>query len=352
MGTNGKQRDVYFDNAKFLLILLVVVSHAIRPFVNQSPLMMTLYLTFFTFHMPLFILISGYFSKNYQKEGQSKKTITSLLVPYLLFQVFYSVFDALPREFEDFSLSILDPYWLMWFLLSLFTWKMILPYFVPLKYPIITSVVLALLAGYMEDMDSFLSLARTAAFFPFFIAGFYLKRHHFDLLLSKGRRVWAVVGAGAIFALMYWLEYHSVVLDLDWRRWLYYSFPYAELGHTEWYAAVYRLITYVLAVAASVCFLALVPRRKLLISRLGTRSLYVYLWHGFFIHTFKALNPQQQFLSFFDHLLVILAAIGLTFFLSSNWVYRWTRPLVQPKLGALLFSRDEEDHRKENRQTS
>ncbi|PTX55166.1 fucose 4-O-acetylase-like acetyltransferase [Melghirimyces profundicolus] len=343
------ERDYYFDNVKFLLIALVVIGHAIRPFVDQSEWMMALYLTIFTFHMPLFILIAGYFSKNIHRQDQAQKAIRTILIPYVLFQVLYSVFAALPREFSDFSLSVLDPYWLMWFLLSLFTWRVILPYFIQLKYPVLTSVLLAVLAGYMDGADSLLGLARTAAFFPFFIAGYYLERHHFNFLFTRGRRWLAVGGMVVLPALMHWFQYHSLVLDLDWRRWLYYSFPYEELGQTEWYAGGYRILTFALAIFASLCFLALVPERKTFISRLGSRSLYVYLWHGFFIKTFKAFEPEEHLQTFFQHGLVILAAIGLTFFLSSDWVYKVTRPLVQPRLSWIFSSSKKGDEEKRSK---
>ncbi|WP_426638635.1 acyltransferase family protein [Priestia aryabhattai] len=62
------KRDAYFDNVKFILIVLVVFGHLLTPFINDEQWLRTLYIFIYTFHMPAFILISGYFAKGYRKE--------------------------------------------------------------------------------------------------------------------------------------------------------------------------------------------------------------------------------------------------------------------------------------------
>ncbi|OYD09022.1 acyltransferase family protein [Paludifilum halophilum] len=326
-----KQRDYYFDNVKFILILLVVVSHAIRPMLNESDLLKTLYLTMFSFHMPLFILIAGYFAKNFRKPEQNKKILVTIFIPYVIFQTLYLVFDYVLYRPSEWNGSIFDPYWIMWFLLSLFLWRLILPYFIQLKHPLILSVILAILIGYVSDADDFLSLSRTVAFFPFFLAGFYLKRHHFEKLFSPWKRVTAVLGLIGITAFLYYLEFHSP-LGLSIRKWLYFVFPYEEVGHGEWYAGVHRLFFYGLAVLSSIFVLTLIPQRKSIISRWGARSLYVYVWHGFFIEIYKALDLKDILPSPYQHVVIMAGAVLLTCFLASNFVQKITRPLVQPRL--------------------
>jgi len=56
-------RNLYFDNMKFILIFLVVLGH----FANLHrllPIMGGLNNAIYSFHMPLFIYISGYFSRD------------------------------------------------------------------------------------------------------------------------------------------------------------------------------------------------------------------------------------------------------------------------------------------------
>ena len=86
-----------------------------------------------------------------------------------------------------------------------------------------------------------------------------------------------------------------------------------------------------LALMMSVFVLSLIPRRKTFFTELGSRSMYVYLLHGFFIHPFRVLVPED-IAGPVLYILVTLAAIALTLFLSSRIVQRVTQPLVQPKI--------------------
>lgn len=72
-------REPYFDNVKFILILLVVIGHFIEKIIFMDTSFKVIYETIYSFHMPLFIFISGYFSKNTLKTNN--KTI---LTPYLI----------------------------------------------------------------------------------------------------------------------------------------------------------------------------------------------------------------------------------------------------------------------------
>ena len=86
---NEKERDHYFDNARFFLIVLVVFGHLTRSYVNESHIFKALYMFIYSFHMPAFVLISGFFAKGVGKPGYIKKITIKLLLPYLIFQLFY-----------------------------------------------------------------------------------------------------------------------------------------------------------------------------------------------------------------------------------------------------------------------
>ncbi|MDR6226235.1 acyltransferase family protein [Desmospora profundinema] len=325
-----RQRDYYFDNVKFLLVLLVVIGHAYASLIDDSTILKVSYLAIYSFHMPLFILIAGYFSKNIHKEDQSKKIIASILIPYVIFEILYSVYDHLLYGTDRIDISILEPYWIMWFLFSMFLWRLILPYFITLKYPLATAFALSIMIGYVDEADRYLSLSRTVAFFPFFLLGYLLQRHHFDWLFKSVKRWVAWIGLAALFPLMYGLEFLSP-LDANWRQWMFFALPYEDVGHTEWYAGLYRLGLMALALMVSILFLVIVPRGKTVFSEWGARSIYVYLFHGFFIRAYTAFNWNELFSGPIFYLTVTLASVLLTILLSSKWVMAATHPLVQPK---------------------
>ncbi|NED86233.1 hypothetical protein G3I76_39870, partial [Streptomyces sp. SID11233] len=53
----AKRRDPFFDNAKYLAILLVAMGHAWEPLRGDSRAASALYIFVYTFHMPAFIII-------------------------------------------------------------------------------------------------------------------------------------------------------------------------------------------------------------------------------------------------------------------------------------------------------
>lgn len=58
----GVVRDNYWDQAKGVLILLVVFGHVLEQCLNGR-INTTTYSWIYTFHMPLFVFVSGYFTR-------------------------------------------------------------------------------------------------------------------------------------------------------------------------------------------------------------------------------------------------------------------------------------------------
>ena len=80
----------FIDNIKVVLIFLVVFGHLIERYIDTSDTLMAIYMFIYIFHMPLFIYISGYLSKNVNK---SKKIfLKDLLIPYNISRMDFMVF--------------------------------------------------------------------------------------------------------------------------------------------------------------------------------------------------------------------------------------------------------------------
>lgn len=219
-----KVRDSYFDNAKFLLIILVVFGHLIRSYIEDNELMMQVYKLIYTFHMPAFILISGYFAKGFQKPGYLKNLVKKLILPYFIFQGIYTVFFYYIKNESSLDLNLLDPNWSLWFLLSLFYWNALLFILSKWNWKSVMgmSLLLGILAGYADFLTNFLSLARTFVFLPVFLLGFYMKRSYFEMLASKSGRL---ISAGILLGTF--ILYHFVPFDF---KWLHGSLSYSQVG--------------------------------------------------------------------------------------------------------------------------
>ncbi len=62
--TSLKERDYFFDNARAILILFIVLGHMLQPYTSiGDKYLSALYLVIYSFHMPTFLFISGYFAK-------------------------------------------------------------------------------------------------------------------------------------------------------------------------------------------------------------------------------------------------------------------------------------------------
>lgn len=128
-----KKRDISFDIAKGIGMFLVVMGHVHG--MNRT------YGVIYSFHMPLFFLISGYFFKLIDKKNFIKKKLKSLILPYLItaliIQILSIVKTALSRgEILTYIIGFLpsifygsayeskffgvQPVFALWFLLGLF----------------------------------------------------------------------------------------------------------------------------------------------------------------------------------------------------------------------------------------
>lgn len=106
----AKRRDAYFDNVKYLAIVLVAVAHSWEPVMDGSRTARALYMVAYTFHMPAFIIVSGYFSRSFDMSAAKvKRLITGVAVPYIVFETAYSLFKRFADGSGDPSISLLDP---------------------------------------------------------------------------------------------------------------------------------------------------------------------------------------------------------------------------------------------------
>ena len=62
------KRYAYFYVLKFLLIFSVVFGHILENYI-QNPFFKSIYMFIYTFHMPLFVFITGFFAKSNKGGG-------------------------------------------------------------------------------------------------------------------------------------------------------------------------------------------------------------------------------------------------------------------------------------------
>lgn len=130
----------------------------------------------YIFHMPLFIFISGYFSRKKNKK-ELLPSIWKLLEPLIVFQAL----TLLPRfiiKGGSFG-AIITPWYVLWYLLSLIYWRFMIQ-IIPnrilnnTKLILIVTFCISILAGFLP-FGRLLSIQRTFSFMPFFFWGYCMR---------------------------------------------------------------------------------------------------------------------------------------------------------------------------------
>ncbi|MEC1722452.1 acyltransferase family protein [Schinkia azotoformans] len=328
-----KQREFYYDNAKFLLIFLVVIGHFITTFIGNG-VIEQIYIFIYLFHMPAFILVSGYFSKGFQKEGYVLKITKKILVPYFFFQIIYSVYYYFLLDKSELTIAIFKPQWSLWFLLSLFCWHLLLFVFTKIKYSLLVSVLIGIIVGYFDAIGGYLSLSRTFVLFPVFLLGFYMKKEHFEKLTSnKGKLLSAVAIVIMLFII------HYILVDMP-KEWMYGSKSYEKLG-AGWEGGIIRLLYYGMSLIMIFSFFTFVPKKEYFFSKWGTRTLYVYLLHGFIIRYFRTTNLVPFIKETGSYHLLLIFAVIVTLILVSKPVYIIAQPVLELRMDGVrtMFQR-------------
>ncbi|MFI0540176.1 acyltransferase family protein [Streptomyces sp. WSLK1-3] len=272
------ERDAFFDNAKYLAIVLVAVGHAWEPLRDGSRAVSALYLLVYAFHMPAFIVVSGYFSQNFDASpGRLRRLVTGLVVPYVVFETAYTFFTRWTDHAPDRPVSLLDPLYLTWFLVALFVWRLTTPLWQRIRHPVPLALVVAMLATLTPSIGDDLDLQRVLQFLPYFVLGLSLRPEHFRLVRRRTVRL----VAGPVFAVAlvaaYWVAPRMSA------AWLYHRDSARELGAPAWSGPVMTLLAFGCSLVLVGCFLALVPGRRTWFTVLGAGTLYGYLLHGFLV---------------------------------------------------------------------
>lgn len=334
--TARRPRDPFLDNARGILITLVVVAHTIECFFQSSQVFPdTVYTWIYSFHMGAFVLISGYLSRSYRNEPrQVRRLLTAMVVPYLIFQVIHELAKMLLQGHE-FHLQLFLPAWTLWFLLALLLWRLATPVLRQLRYPLVFAVAIAVISPLDADLDSTFTLGRLVGMLPFFVLGLVTTPQALERLKAfRHRWVGGVVLLAALAC--------AFLLREDFRTSIFFlRSAYGEDSGILMSMAL-RVAVLVVGVIASVALLLVSPRGRSPLTALGERSLTIYLLHPLFLMPFRYADEVPDVTStWWGTLGLIAAAVVLTAVLGSGIVGKLTRWLIDPPIGNLLVKPEE-----------
>ncbi|WP_433464468.1 acyltransferase family protein [Spirillospora sp. CA-128828] len=329
-------RDAYFDNAKFFTAVLVVLGHFWSVY-GDSHAVHAAYVVLYAFHMPVFVFISGFFSRGFMRSTDKFRSVfPTLIVPYVIFILLYRAQLIFIND-VDFRLSeILRPHFLMWFLVALVLWRLSAPIWGHLRHPVAIAVALSLVGGsWAFTADS--TLSRTAGLLPLFVLGLTIDPKHVQRLRASWTR-WAGLAllAAALPAAYVW-ELGTVVPKIN-SGFLYWNEGYSDMGYGTAEGMAWRLVALGFALLLGSAFLACIPRKRAWYTEMGTRTMYVYLLHGLIMKTFDytGMLDEPVLHGPLGIIGVTLAAAALGVALATAPVRRLTRWAVEPSARWLL----------------
>jgi fucose 4-O-acetylase-like acetyltransferase len=325
---SAPRRDPFFDNAKYLAIVLVAMGHSWEPLPGGGRVIETLYTFVYAFHMPVFIVIAGYFSRTFDlRRERVWRMVATLVVPYVVFQVAYTLFQRALRD-PSFPFSPVDPYWILWFLPALFLWRLTTPFWRTVRWPVPVSLAVAAIASVSTGVGGDLQFQRVLQFLPFFVLGLHLRADHFARVRRRSVRIAAVPVCALALVVSYW-----AVPKMS-TSWFFRNSSAHDVGSPAWMGPVMTLVLFVVALVLSACFLSWVPGRRLWISGLGAGTIYGYLLHGFVIRGafYEGWYNRVLFTTPLGEAAVTLTAAAVVTLLCTAPVRRVFRCVVEPRM--------------------
>lgn len=338
-------RIALWDNARFIIMALVVIGHMLTTVRTDSALAFGLYAYIYLFHMPAMILLSGFFSKAELTLSSIRSTL-ALIVTWVTFEVLWIGYRALidGKAFNDSFLIV--PSWTLWFLVTLITMRILLPFIARLKHPLIVSLVIALVAGLSPLIGTGFSASRTLSFLPFFVFGWLARERGWlsgERFMKPSRSLkagaWAVLG-GIAAVFVAWPTMRTTFRIDTWLTWRddYWSLIDASGALPAFAGLGMRSLFIAIAFVMTLAVLVVIPRRTSVITVWGTRTLYLYLLHGFVVYALRYYGVADFVGSFgiAGTLLLISMGVALSMLLSMAWVQRVTKPIIEPNIDWML----------------
>lgn len=283
------KRIVWADALKGILIILVVLGHSIQTSMMKLEISFAddyLWNLIYSFHMPVFIAVSGFLA--YRKNIVEKcckaigwyslawRRFRQLMIPFLLWSIALFFVNHNVTHYYEYILYPQKALWFLWalfFIAIIFAGVDTIAIKLKIKQEVVMLICWMLLVVVMFVMPDakLFGIEYVAYYFFFYLLGYYLHKYSEYLIIKKGLIV-AFVG-------MFWFALGSIYYTQGLPKQLQFI-PYVP--HTLLYYA-YRIATAVFAVfflfSLGVKMLDKESRALNYIVQIGKVSLGIYAVH-------------------------------------------------------------------------
>lgn len=306
-----KQRNYMFDNLKGILIFFVVFGHLLQINYNYfiSPVYRVIWGAIYLFHMPLFIFVCGYFTK--YDINNTNKAIKNYLIPYIVFNFLIYIFDVYVLKNQR-TFNLMIPSTAIWFLITIFYYKIIYNGVYKIKGLFILSIIFAIVGGFDESLGVVASLSRTVCFFPFFIAGNKFKEKYL-LEVNKYKTVSMLLILIMLVLISYIL---MIIFNIPITCFTFASSYKIQNLMSLYIGAIIRIVIMSISFGCGYLILNVVPNKKTWLTSIGENTITVYLLHIFIYNTLLKSNNFLREPTIINLLICLILSTFIVFIFS------------------------------------
>ena len=283
---------------KVLLITMVVFGHALEEFGTTGKLGL-IRVVIYSFHMPLFIFISGYFSKS---DAKPDKLLKTTILPFIIFNTIWLFTQGTAIN----KINFFKPIYVFWYLLSLFFWRVTVKYFDRVKGIVILAFIVGIYCGCIGEAERFFSISRTVSFFPYFILGYKFKKESIEKI-RKVPKIYSLALIIAAFAVTVFLNISETMPVKMYE--LIQSYKATNLDNLH--GMILRGTIYIIATIIIFALVKLMPDKEFPVTIYGQRTLCIYVLSSFVIIPIHRLMTNVG-ITIEEMPLQIIVALGIT----------------------------------------
>ncbi len=308
-----KTRDYGIDWLKALAIVLMVLGHAIQYSLVSNFDSNIIFRLIYSFHMPLFIFVSGYLISSGKNSSFLWKQFKLLIIPFLLWMVLYSFYYR-RMDLHNGNWSILSTYYLqvfrfpgkggLWFLWALYVIDVFYFFLRKNRYFYLLSVAVVVLLYALTPSFPELNcygLGLFKVYYPYFLLGCLLRQYQFAEKIKRWQVALLVVVM--VFLQIAWARTGSV-----------YAFG-MSIAHdnNSIYALVVRILTPVPVLLLLFKVSRYLKQSNVVVQWLSANTLSIYASHFVWIYLFVHLLANPIFgQSTIEICVVFIVALALT----------------------------------------
>jgi len=313
--TRAKPRLYVLDNAKFFLTLGVVGNHLGGPFIGLIGFFSYYQAATYVFLMPAFACISGYCSSPDFSTIRKVDGVIKVIAIYVLAQTMYLLLIRFGKpllvttywghdmyacmgidftnEFDDdgnrWQLDDwLWPFWLLWYVFDLAVWRVMLPFWSRLRYPLVCAVFLGpFVATFGNCGDPWEMIF---GYWPLYVLGAHAKQQNWELWPSSvvnrllGLAILVSMTLFPVVTRMFYIDADEGASNINGEIWHFLN-GLKDMCDGDGYNClslrfITRLLVFVGQALAVWGFLHVVPHSQIpVITSFGERSLVNYIFH-------------------------------------------------------------------------